>query len=67
MMASVMALPGAIATGIQRSREPVLAEVIGPLTAAVGDLQYSRVNFSEAGLGIWLGRDGEGYQHASAV
>ncbi len=35
---------------------------MGLLTTAVGDLQHFRVNFSEAGLGIWLGRDREEYQ-----
>jgi hypothetical protein len=35
-----------------------LAELIEPLTAAVGELPHFRVDFSGAGLGIWLGRVG---------
>jgi len=51
-MASVVALSGAIAPGIYRCEgrcDLVLAEVMGPLTAAVGDLRHFRVSFSEAG------------------
>ena len=60
----------AIARDIYRPRgqqEPVLAELMGPLTAAVGYFPHFRVNFSEAGPGIWLGRDREEYPNASAI
>jgi len=53
--------------GLEASANPVLAEVMGPLAAAVGGEPHFRVNFSEAGPGIWLAGIERKYRDASAV